>query len=606
VLDGIPDFRVFPDPFLDFDEDRERTRRILEVLHDHTFPSLLEFYWSLSDITPPALRPAYIRSALGGESRARRIWRLLESSRAATAGPIVEIGSGTGDFLAVAAAQGAQVVGTDIAMRWLHLSRRRFLDCGLPVPPLVCCCVEYLPFRDEQFQSVVSVATLEFVREPERMMAESARVIRRGGTVLLNTANRYSLARDPYARLWGVGFLPRGWQPRYVRWRNGVCYEHTRSLSLGEVRRTARRHFARCDVRPADVDEESVARASPGTQLAIRLYRQVACLALGRALLNRIAPQWDVLLDKPRRRPRSGVCNDSGPAVSVVIASVSGLGPVVKCLEALERQINAPSTEILVIDRTGPETRSALRRRFPQIHVVGADEQATVGELRAQGIGVARGRIVAITEDHCLPAPDWLRTIAAAHAAGHSVLGGCVENASASRFIDRAAFLCEYGRFLDPLRAGAATDLSGNNVAYDRGTLLEFAAEWRSDYCETILHRRMRSAGVELHCEPAMRVRHEQSLTLRAFLRARFDDSRAFASGRTRALPLAVRIIYALATPLLPLLLMLRAGCAALAKRGHWRAFLLAAPLFCLFFIVGAIGEAVGAIWGGNRSSAVR
>src|SRR5689334_8558386 len=61
--DGIPDFRIFPDPFLSFEEDRQRTEIVLNALDRFNLQGLLEYYWSFSDITPPPLRAKFVRSA---------------------------------------------------------------------------------------------------------------------------------------------------------------------------------------------------------------------------------------------------------------------------------------------------------------------------------------------------------------------------------------------------------------------------------------------------------------------------------------------------------------------------------------------------------------
>ena len=55
------------------------------------------------------------------------------------------------------------------------------------------------------------------------------------------------------------------------------------------------------------------------------------------------------------------------PLVSVVIASVNGLPAIGACLDALAGQNGGAVAEILVVDRCGEETRSALRARFPAI-----------------------------------------------------------------------------------------------------------------------------------------------------------------------------------------------------------------------------------------------
>jgi SAM-dependent methyltransferase len=60
-----------------------------------------------------------------------------------------------------------------------------------------------IPFPDGEFASVLSVQSLEHVPDPERVVAEVARVLEPGGTALFVTPNRRTLGRpdeiiDPY------------------------------------------------------------------------------------------------------------------------------------------------------------------------------------------------------------------------------------------------------------------------------------------------------------------------------------------------------------------------------------------------------------------------
>ena len=62
----------------------------------------------------------------------------------------------------------------------------------------------------------------------------------------------------------------------------------------------------------------------------------------------------------------------SWPLVSVVIASVNGLPSIAECVDALVHQEGNVPYEVLVVDCCGDETRSELRRRFPQpqVHLI--------------------------------------------------------------------------------------------------------------------------------------------------------------------------------------------------------------------------------------------
>lgn len=299
--DGIPDFRIFPDPYLSYEEDRERTEIVLAALDKFNLEKLLEHYWSFSDITPENLRPKFIRSVMLGAEKAKRTLQLFENGtfkKPIAAKRVLEIGSGTGNFLAAATGCYEQVVGVDIAMRWLHVSRRRFMDQGLPIPPLVCCCAEYLPFADSSFDLVVASSTLEFVKYQRKVLSECARVLKDAGVMFINSVNRYSITRDPYSYLWGVGFLPRLWQARYVKWRQGASYEHIRTLSYRELNLKADSFFPSREFVLPDVSLSMLQQFSPMIRFQTRVYQSLRRLPIFSLLLKWIGPGWDVVLRK--------------------------------------------------------------------------------------------------------------------------------------------------------------------------------------------------------------------------------------------------------------------------------------------------------------------
>jgi ubiquinone/menaquinone biosynthesis C-methylase UbiE len=297
---GIPDFRVFPDPYLTYEEDRERTDIVLSALNTHRLEELLEYYWTFSDITPQSLRSNFVRSAMRGEARAKHELEILEDGsfgKKVTGNNVLEIGSGTGNFLAVTFGRHRLVVGTDIAMRWLHLSRRRFIDRGLPDPPLVCCCAEFLPFPDNTFDLITSTSTLEFVKDQGKFISECSRVVTDEGTVYINSANRFSVTKDPYAQLWGVGYLPYSWQPGYVRVLRKATYK-TRTLSWRALRRLVDRDFPyRQDVL-LDIGSSTLRELPFLKRTQVLVYRSLKKLTICRAILRQFGPGWGIILQK--------------------------------------------------------------------------------------------------------------------------------------------------------------------------------------------------------------------------------------------------------------------------------------------------------------------
>ena len=102
------------------------------------------------------------------------------------------------------------------------------------------------------------------------------------------------------------------------------------------------------------------------------------------------------------------------PLISVVIASVNGPPAIHECLDALTRQEGEIAYEVLVVDRCGEATRDEIQRRFtqPEIRLVAVEGFPSIPKLRAIGIAAAKGRLIAILEDHCNVPPQWFEAIA--------------------------------------------------------------------------------------------------------------------------------------------------------------------------------------------------
>ena len=296
---GLLDLRVLPDPYLSPEEDGARADAVVAALDRFSLPELLEHYWSLSDTTPVALRSTFVQAALRAPMRARSLLARMEEDGVPLArSRLLDVGSGTGGFLAEAHGRVAERAGVDIAMRWLQVSRRRFRDRGQPVPSLACAGAEHLPFEDGAFDVVVSTATLEFTRDVDRVLAECARVLRPGGRAYLTAVNRYSLGPEPHVRLWGVGWLPRAWQAPYVRRRGRGDFSNVRLLSFRDLARGAARHFAVREFHPPRIPEDLRGTFSAVQRLGARVYEAAAGVGALRPLLRWVGPEWEVTLTK--------------------------------------------------------------------------------------------------------------------------------------------------------------------------------------------------------------------------------------------------------------------------------------------------------------------
>ena len=107
------------------------------------------------------------------------------------AGRIADLGSGVGhsyDLLA-----GRETVGIDVDPEALAGQERETVVADM----------RRLPLADDSFDGALAIHSVEHVPDPERAVAEAARIIRPGGVAVLVTPNRLTFARpdeiiDPY------------------------------------------------------------------------------------------------------------------------------------------------------------------------------------------------------------------------------------------------------------------------------------------------------------------------------------------------------------------------------------------------------------------------
>lgn len=128
------------------------------------------------------------------------------------------------------------VVGVDVSFTRLLIAKK-FLEEERVFALLLGCCGQSLPFPDSGFDLVAASDMIEHTPYQDELFKETHRVLRKGGALFVATPNRFSLTSEPHVLVWGVGFFPRRWADRYVRWACGTPYTNIRLLSCFELKR---------------------------------------------------------------------------------------------------------------------------------------------------------------------------------------------------------------------------------------------------------------------------------------------------------------------------------------------------------------------------------
>jgi predicted dehydrogenase len=276
--------------------------------------------------------------------------------------------------------------------------------------------------------------------------------------------------------------------------------------------------------------------------------------------------------------------------VSVVVVTVESAERLRSCLTALQGQ--AP--EILVPWDGSHGACSALQQDFPGVRFLAAGEgKQTYAQLRAHGIARASGEIIAVTEDHFTPAPDWCRRIAEAHREPHAAIGGAVEKQTPDTALSWAFYLADYLRYLDP-REGPSAHLTDGNVTYKRAALEEIRRLWEAEFHENVVHAALAARGGSLWLSPRIIVRQKRRISLRAAVRDRYAFGRLFGSTRAEGMKPAARLKLTALCALLPAVLLLRITSHVVRTRRYAAAWLRALPALVLISTVWAWGEFIG------------
>ncbi len=296
---------------------------------------------------------------------------------------------------------------------------------------------------------------------------------------------------------------------------------------------------------------------------------------------------------------------DQQPELSVIVAVVSDANHLRSCLESLRQQKDPPLMEIVVPHDGTDAAIPALEPDFPDVRFLQiADLRSVVNrngasrehhdELRARGLSIARGKILALIEDHGRAHPDWARGLVQLHKQPHAAIGGSMEN-DVNRALNWAVYFSDFGRYQNPLPAGPSYFLTDANVSYKRETLDETRSLWENSFHETSFHDHLLQKGKTLWLAPELVVyQHRQNLSLAKALKERYVWGRSFAGTRAQHCSNAQRIAFLAVSPLLPFVLLSRKIRAILQKKRLIPEFMKAFPNLILLTLFWSIGEFTG------------
>jgi predicted dehydrogenase len=243
------------------------------------------------------------------------------------------------------------------------------------------------------------------------------------------------------------------------------------------------------------------------------------------------------------------------PELSVVLVTKNRYEVISRTMAHLARQTIASRIEVLLMSPLPEQlvVPEEIAQSFFDVRSIDLGSERRVGAARAMGIEAARAAFVAMCEDHCFMNAVWAETLLQRHAEGADVVGPAMANCNPETLSSWVAFFVGYAPWVDLNEVTTVDFLPGHNSSYRRDLVLAKGSRLRDLMSsEVILHWELRDQGCRLVCDPALRCRHVNVTETATLSATMFDHSRNFGALRGQNMGTAKKIIYAMASPLLP------------------------------------------------------
>jgi len=293
------------------------------------------------------------------------------------------------------------------------------------------------------------------------------------------------------------------------------------------------------------------------------------------------------------------------PLLSVVLATPGRFDTIrntVHCLlaqsikERIELIIVTPSRERFEVDENDVSD-------FFGYKIVGLPGMNSVGAANAMGVRAATAPVVALCEDHSFPEPGWAEALIKAHTGDYAAVGPVIKNANPKTLVSWADLLVAYAPWIDSTPSGESDHLPGHNSSYKKEVLLSYGSELEKMMAsESVLHWDLRQKGYRLYIEANAKTAHTNFSLFSSWIKSKFHSGRVFGSARVHAWPSWKRLVFTVASPLIPIVRLWKIIFLMPGSRQTVGVFLKVIPVMIAGLSFSALGEMTGYAFGPGNS----
>jgi hypothetical protein len=300
--------------------------------------------------------------------------------------------------------------------------------------------------------------------------------------------------------------------------------------------------------------------------------------------------------------------HDPAPLLSVVLATdaYETIRPVIA---ALGRQRSPHTIEPVIVlpARAAASVRREDLHAFAPVQIVPIASAFWLAVARAAGVRAATAPVVFIGETHTYAQAGWAEALLAAFDDGCAAVVPAIDNANPNGALSWGSYVFDYGSWNSNRAAGEMRDPLMYNTAYRRSVLLSIGEglERALNPSEEEMWTRLRAAGHRATFTPEARIVHVNVGQPRSFLAEKFYAGAVLGMRRAARWPWRRRLLYIVASPLIPMVLFARVLPAA-RLIGLSRLPVATVPLLFVAAVAKAAGELAGYLGLPLRSIAAR
>lgn len=207
------------------------------------------------------------------------------------------------------------------------------------------------------------------------------------------------------------------------------------------------------------------------------------------------------------------------PSVSVVVCSYNGAKTIRGCLSSL-MDLNYPDYEVILVDDGSTDETAEIAKGFPQV-IYHQQENRGLSASRNIGAEIAKGEIVAYTDDDCVADTHWLRyLVQAMEDQGVEAIGGPNITPDEDGWIAKCVAASPGNPSHVMLDDTCAEHVPGCNMAFRRSTLLElggFDPQFRAAGDDVDICWRFLDADLPIGYAAGAMVWHHRRATVQAY-----------------------------------------------------------------------------------------